>query len=327
MYHVLTNRPPFDGETPVDVATARLAKKPNPPLTLRKDISAKTNGIILRMLEDKPARRYPTYASLLGDMENTLADLKHNSAAASTQVKIAMTRRTKVIKKDEVQPPADNTPAAEPEAVRAPIEKRAVELPAKTAANLKARKPATTATRPQADKQPKKPGNPAVLFALIAGGLAIVLIVILAVVMSKSDKKQSSDQISRYVKQGTAHYQQTYDLVAYVLAEAIKTKQDILALNDKFTADKNMKGSMMVRPALTTAETAENKARALQEWVAKAANLRDALVNSTTEPQARQNAQSLESYLQHCDELAGQARFSLDYAKINLKELRNVANP
>lgn len=68
LFHALTGKPPFDGETPVDVVKARLLA-PAPRIeTLRPELSQATSAIIARMLELEPARRYPTYASLLGDL-------------------------------------------------------------------------------------------------------------------------------------------------------------------------------------------------------------------------------------------------------------------
>lgn len=68
LFHALTGKPPFDGETPVDVVKARLLA-PAPRIeTVRPGLSQTTSEIIARMLEMEPARRYPTYASLLGDL-------------------------------------------------------------------------------------------------------------------------------------------------------------------------------------------------------------------------------------------------------------------
>ncbi|MEI7436148.1 MAG: serine/threonine-protein kinase [bacterium] len=68
LFHALTGKPPFDGETPLDVVKARLLA-PAPRIEiLRPEISPATSEIIARMLEMEPARRYPTYASLLGDL-------------------------------------------------------------------------------------------------------------------------------------------------------------------------------------------------------------------------------------------------------------------
>ncbi len=72
MFHALAGKPPFEGETPVDVVKARLTD-PAPLLrSVRPDIRPEVESIIARMLEAEPARRYPTYASLVGDLRRTL---------------------------------------------------------------------------------------------------------------------------------------------------------------------------------------------------------------------------------------------------------------
>jgi serine/threonine protein kinase len=68
LFHALSGHPPFDGETPVDVVRARL-NAPAPKLKdVRPDIDERISDIVVRMLEAEPAQRYPTYASLLGDL-------------------------------------------------------------------------------------------------------------------------------------------------------------------------------------------------------------------------------------------------------------------
>jgi len=75
LFHALTGRPPFEGDTPVDVVRARL-DEPAPPLQeLIPDINESLATVIARMLDDEPGRRYPTYASLLGDMRRALKEI------------------------------------------------------------------------------------------------------------------------------------------------------------------------------------------------------------------------------------------------------------
>lgn len=68
LYHALAGHPPFDGETPTEVVKARLDAPPPPLREIRPEISPEVDAIITRMLETEPSRRYPTYASLMGDM-------------------------------------------------------------------------------------------------------------------------------------------------------------------------------------------------------------------------------------------------------------------
>jgi serine/threonine protein kinase len=72
LFHVLTGQPPFDGDTAKDVVLARL-KGPAPGLqSLRPSLQTETADVIARALEADPARRYPTYKSLLADLEEAL---------------------------------------------------------------------------------------------------------------------------------------------------------------------------------------------------------------------------------------------------------------
>lgn len=68
LYHALAGVPPFDGPDAVAVVKARFSGPPKPLSELRKDIDPAVTAIIDRMLYLEPARRYPTYDSLLSDM-------------------------------------------------------------------------------------------------------------------------------------------------------------------------------------------------------------------------------------------------------------------
>jgi len=74
LYHAITNHPPFDGPDATAVVKARFE---GPPKSLSeasgKEIPADVEKLIFRMLEVDPAKRYPTYGSLLGDMRRYLS--------------------------------------------------------------------------------------------------------------------------------------------------------------------------------------------------------------------------------------------------------------
>jgi hypothetical protein len=75
LFHALAGKPPFDGNTPLDVVKARLDQPPPSLKAVRPDIHPEVEVIIRRMLEPEPAKRYPTYVSLLADIRPTLAKL------------------------------------------------------------------------------------------------------------------------------------------------------------------------------------------------------------------------------------------------------------
>lgn len=76
LYHVLSGQPPFEGETPVEVAKARLEHDPQPLHEVREDIDPDVDRIITRMLFSDPKTRYPTYASLISDLRKCLKALQ-----------------------------------------------------------------------------------------------------------------------------------------------------------------------------------------------------------------------------------------------------------
>lgn len=71
LYHALTGKPPFDGETAADVVVARLKNPAPDPRQLNAKLSDRTAAIVLRMMDQTPAKRYPTYPSLLADLQES----------------------------------------------------------------------------------------------------------------------------------------------------------------------------------------------------------------------------------------------------------------
>jgi serine/threonine protein kinase len=76
LFHALTLKPPFDGETPMDVVKARLKNPPPLLRSLRPEASPELEALVARMLEADPLKRYPNYASVLADMRRILPTLK-----------------------------------------------------------------------------------------------------------------------------------------------------------------------------------------------------------------------------------------------------------
>jgi serine/threonine protein kinase/Tol biopolymer transport system component len=71
LYEMLTGRKPFSGDEEVAIAHAILHDEPELPSTHRGDISAALEGIVLRLLEKEPAKRYAHAAELLRDLART----------------------------------------------------------------------------------------------------------------------------------------------------------------------------------------------------------------------------------------------------------------
>ncbi|MDD4870738.1 MAG: serine/threonine-protein kinase [Kiritimatiellae bacterium] len=75
LYHALTGKPPFEGTTPIDVVKARLERDPVGLSILRPKIDRFVESIVMRMLQRQPVKRYPNYASLLGDLRKAVQTL------------------------------------------------------------------------------------------------------------------------------------------------------------------------------------------------------------------------------------------------------------
>ncbi|MBT2232310.1 protein kinase [Nonomuraea sp. NEAU-A123] len=57
LYHLLTGRPPFPGETPIEILAGHLSRLPVPPSALRAEISAALAEIVMDLLAKSPAHR------------------------------------------------------------------------------------------------------------------------------------------------------------------------------------------------------------------------------------------------------------------------------
>lgn len=70
LYEMLTGRPPFAGDDPFVVASARTVGDPPAPRALHPHISRAAEEIALRALRRDPRERYPTAAAMKADLDN-----------------------------------------------------------------------------------------------------------------------------------------------------------------------------------------------------------------------------------------------------------------
>jgi serine/threonine protein kinase len=94
LYHALSAKPPFEGETPIDVVRARLDRSPPPLDEDNKAIPKGISEVVARMLEREPSRRHPTYASLISDLRREYDSIAKsrtghfNTGAAGKRIRI-----------------------------------------------------------------------------------------------------------------------------------------------------------------------------------------------------------------------------------------------
>jgi hypothetical protein len=88
LYHLLTGRPPFTGESH-EVIGKVLAEPPTRPRSLRPEVPADLEGIVVKCLEKDPADRYPTAAELADDLDRFLARQRTVAAPLTRRRRLA----------------------------------------------------------------------------------------------------------------------------------------------------------------------------------------------------------------------------------------------
>jgi serine/threonine-protein kinase len=83
LYHCLTGRPPFSGDTE-SVAHQQIHKSPTPPRHLNKAISPHLEAVILRALAKNPEDRYPSASAMLESLRRD-ARVKRSRKVAREQ--------------------------------------------------------------------------------------------------------------------------------------------------------------------------------------------------------------------------------------------------
>ncbi len=74
LYHMLTGRPPFQANSPIDVVLMVLEQEPDLPRVVNPNADRDLEMIALKCLQKPPDLRYPTAAALADDLEAYLND-------------------------------------------------------------------------------------------------------------------------------------------------------------------------------------------------------------------------------------------------------------
>ena len=113
LYHALAGRPPFDGDTPVEVVKARLEHAAPPLNESREDIDDEYNSIIARMLEADPKVRYPTYASLISDMRKAWSERTSSVGSLSNSNRRMIVKKKRTITVSSAKAPGPGSAPAQ----------------------------------------------------------------------------------------------------------------------------------------------------------------------------------------------------------------------
>jgi len=92
LFHALVGHPPFDADTPEELAQKRLSEKAPTLRRINPEISAKTEQIIARMLNKSTFLRYLDYDSLLKDMR--AAESKTDSKGTTNPLSVQQQQLT-----------------------------------------------------------------------------------------------------------------------------------------------------------------------------------------------------------------------------------------
>lgn len=73
-YHLVTARPPFVGDNPMEVVSKHLTEPLTPPYKVKRGLPAGLSKVICKMMAKNPDRRYQDYEQLMLDLDNLLID-------------------------------------------------------------------------------------------------------------------------------------------------------------------------------------------------------------------------------------------------------------
>jgi beta-lactam-binding protein with PASTA domain/tRNA A-37 threonylcarbamoyl transferase component Bud32 len=111
MFEMLTGRAPFQGDSPVAVASKHVLEQPAAPSKLNRDVSPDLDAVVLRALAKNPANRYQSAEEFRADLER----VRRGLPVEATPLLPAAVGTTQVIHRDASARTAVLPPTGQPE--------------------------------------------------------------------------------------------------------------------------------------------------------------------------------------------------------------------
>jgi beta-lactam-binding protein with PASTA domain/tRNA A-37 threonylcarbamoyl transferase component Bud32 len=111
LFEMLTGRAPFQGDSPVAVASKHVLEQPAPPSKLNRDVSPDLDAVVLRALAKNPANRYQSAEEFRADLER----VRRGLPVEATPLLPADVGTTQVIHRDASARTAVLPPTGQPE--------------------------------------------------------------------------------------------------------------------------------------------------------------------------------------------------------------------
>ena len=86
LFELLTQRPPFQGDSPVSVAYQHVREEPPTPSSLEPEVSPDIDAIVAKSLAKKTSERYQSAAQMRADIERSLAGQSIDSATTAMPI-------------------------------------------------------------------------------------------------------------------------------------------------------------------------------------------------------------------------------------------------
>lgn len=187
MYEMMTGRPPYDGESPVAIAIQHINGKAAMPSTLNPNMPGGLEQIIMKAMEQEPARRYETAAAMLYDMDEFRKDptilFDYNNASAGMDDATLIQSKAK----EEELPPAKNT-AERIADKRDPVARKNVSAQKKRSGNKSRR-------RQEEIIEEDEKSNKVATIAVIACSVVLVLAIVIILVIGLGSGKEETNLV------------------------------------------------------------------------------------------------------------------------------------